>query len=195
MNDKRKRKWDQPAAAAPPGQATGSIPAGGGLPPDLLAQAQAAAIAAAQKLTAGNPAAAAQAAALARASAANAVAQALHSQPGAAPAPAPYPGAHLAPQAQGYPLTHTTQDQCQARCQVSIQACQVSTRACQVSHSSCRQVTPMLPLLQQHSRQLLHKLPQLLPLPPRPRPPHAARVQTSAPRWSSMMRRALHALL
>jgi hypothetical protein len=52
MNDKRKRKWDQPAAGAPQGQAGGSIPAGGGLPPDLLAQAQAAAIAAAQKLTA-----------------------------------------------------------------------------------------------------------------------------------------------
>jgi hypothetical protein len=52
MNDKRKRKWDQPAAAAPQGQAATSIPAGGGLPPDLLAQAQAAAIAAAQKLTA-----------------------------------------------------------------------------------------------------------------------------------------------
>lgn len=51
MNDKRKRKWDQPAAAAP-GQAASLIPAAGGLPPDLLAQAQAAAIAAAQKLTA-----------------------------------------------------------------------------------------------------------------------------------------------
>jgi hypothetical protein len=48
MIDKRKRKWDQPAGGAP----AGSIPAGGGLPPDLLAQAQAAAIAAAQKLTA-----------------------------------------------------------------------------------------------------------------------------------------------
>jgi hypothetical protein len=81
-------------------------------------------------------------------------------------------------QEQGYPHTPTTQEQYQARCQVS-------TLACQVSHSSCPQATPTQLLLQQRSKLLLSKPLLLLhrlqlPLPQQPR--SVALAQTSVQR-------------
>jgi hypothetical protein len=86
----------------------------------------------------------------------------------------------------------TTLELCQVRCQVR---CQVSTQACQVSHhSSCRQVTPTLPLPQQHSKQLQHKPPlRLLLLQPRLQL-RAVQEWTSLLRLLSMMRQAQRAL-